>query len=53
MAGPVKDLVGVDPSDYVRAEIVATLKDRLLRAEVVLKITDTSPSKSSRQNRTS
>jgi general secretion pathway protein K len=44
MAGPVKDLVGVDPSDYVRAEIVATLKDRRLRAEVVLKITDTSPS---------
>jgi general secretion pathway protein K len=38
MAGPVKDLVSVDPSDYVRAEIVANVNGRLLRADVVLKL---------------
>jgi len=44
MAGSLKDLVSVDPSDYVRAEIVASLNGRRLRAEVVLKLTERSPS---------
>ena len=40
MAGPAKDFVAADPSDYVRAEIVATLKNRRVRAEVVIKINE-------------
>ncbi|MDE3176976.1 MAG: general secretion pathway protein GspK [Pseudomonadota bacterium] len=43
LAGPVKDLVGLDPSDYVRAEIVVNLNGRLLRADVVLKLTEGAP----------
>ena len=42
LAGPVKDLVGVDPGDYVRAVIVASLNGRPLRAEVVLKLNEKS-----------
>lgn len=38
MAGPAKDFVSLDPGEYVRAEIVATLSGRQLRAEVVLKL---------------
>ncbi len=40
MAGPAKDFVSLDPSDFVRAEIVASLDGRRLRAEVVLKLTE-------------
>jgi general secretion pathway protein K len=40
MAGPVKDSVGTDPNDYVRAEIVTTVSGRRVRAEVVLKVTE-------------
>lgn len=40
MAGPAKDFVGLDPSDFVRAEIVANLEGRRLRAEVVIKLKD-------------
>jgi general secretion pathway protein K len=40
MAGPAKDFVAVDPSDYTRAEIVAISKSRRVRAEVVLKINE-------------
>ena len=38
MAGPVSNYVTISPSQFVRAEIVATLNGRRLRAEVVLKI---------------
>jgi general secretion pathway protein K len=40
MAGPARDFVSLDHSDYVRAEIAATLNGRRLRAEVVLKLTE-------------
>ena len=40
MAGSAKDFVSLDPSDYVRAEIVASLNGRRLNAEVVLKLTE-------------
>jgi len=43
LAGPVKDFVSVDPSDYVRAEVVASLNGRFLRAQVVLKLTESAP----------
>ena len=41
MAGPLKDFVGLDAVDFVRADIVARLEGRRLHAEVVLKIKDT------------
>ena len=44
IAGPLAAFVGADASDYVRAEIVASLDHRRLRAEVVLKIADSGPS---------
>ena len=44
MAGPARDFVSIDPSDYVRAVIVASLNTRRLRAEVVLKLTDSATS---------
>jgi general secretion pathway protein K len=43
MAGPVKDFVSADPNDHLRAEIVATLAKRRIRAEVVLKLTESAP----------
>jgi general secretion pathway protein K len=43
LAGPVKDFVSADPNDHVRAEIVATLANRAIRAEVVLKINESAP----------
>jgi hypothetical protein len=43
MAGPVKDFVSADPNDHVRAEIIATLAKRRIRAEVVLKIMEGAP----------
>jgi general secretion pathway protein K len=43
IAGPVGAFIGADPSDTVRAEIVASLDQRRLRAEVVLKIADSGP----------
>jgi len=43
IAGPAKDFVAVDPSDNVRAEIVATLGGRRIRAQVVLRITESAP----------
>jgi len=42
LAEPVKDYVSADPSDYVRAVIVASVGERTLRAEVVLKLTENS-----------
>lgn len=43
IAGPVGSFVGADPTDYVRADIVASLDNRRLHAEVVLKIADREP----------
>jgi general secretion pathway protein K len=43
IAGPAGNFVGADPTDYVRAVIVASLDRRRLRAEVVLKIADKGP----------
>jgi general secretion pathway protein K len=43
MAGPTKDFVAADPSDFLRAVIVATVGNRRLRAEAVLKIADSGP----------
>ncbi len=40
MAGAAKDYVGFNPSAYVRAEIVAAVKNRTIRAEVLLKIAE-------------
>jgi general secretion pathway protein K len=38
IAGPARDFIATSPGDYVRAEIVATLNGRRLRAQVVLKL---------------
>jgi general secretion pathway protein K len=43
MAGPVKDFIGADPNDYVRAEIVASVGNRRIHAQVVLKIAESEP----------
>jgi len=40
MAGPVKDYVGAESNDKLRAEIVASVNARRVRAEVVLKINE-------------
>jgi general secretion pathway protein K len=40
MAGAAKDYIGLNASDYVRAEIVATVRDRPIRAEILLKIAE-------------
>ena len=43
IAGPVKDFVSLDPNNNIRAEIVVTVGARRVRAEIVLKVTDSSP----------
>jgi general secretion pathway protein K len=40
MAGAAKDYVAVNASAYVRAAVVATVKDRTIRAEVLMKIVE-------------
>jgi len=44
MAGPFKDYITADPNDHVRAEIVASVGARRIRAEVVLKIAESGAS---------
>ena len=43
IAGALRNSIDASPSDYVRAEIVATLTDRRVAAEIVLKITESGP----------
>ncbi len=43
LAGPLKDYLAASSGDYVRAEIVATLADRRVAGEVVLKISEGAP----------
>jgi len=43
MAGALRNSIDASPSDYVRAEIIATSSDRRVAAEVVLKLTESGP----------
>jgi len=44
MAGSAKDYVSADPNNYVRAEILASVGARRIRAEIVLKIAESGSS---------
>jgi general secretion pathway protein K len=44
IAGSARDYLSADPGNYVRAEIVASVGERRVRAEIVLKIPEAGPS---------